>query len=84
MRETMFSENENVVNAVSASAVASQQPLQSLLSQTKPSDRISWIHLTGAGLFSLASWWVSTAIIIYFNFQPVVRLSFFLTSLSLA
>lgn len=84
MRETRFSENENVVKAVSASAVAGQQSIQSMLGQTKPSDSITWLHLTGAGLFSLASWWVSTAIIIYFNFQPVVRLSFFLTSLALA
>ncbi|WP_439896274.1 putative photosynthetic complex assembly protein PuhE [Chloroherpeton thalassium] len=37
-----------------------------------------------AGLYSLAIWWISTAVIIYFNFQPVVRLAFFLTSLTLA
>ncbi len=40
-------------------------------------------HLFLAGFYSLAIWWISTAIIIYFNFQPVVRFYFFLTSLAL-
>jgi len=42
------------------------------------------LQLFLAGFYSLVIWWVSTAIIIYFNFQPVVRFYFFLTSLSLA
>lgn len=40
-------------------------------------------HILLAGFYSLAIWWISTAIIIYFNFQPVVRFYFFLTSLAL-
>ncbi|ACF15054.1 photosynthetic complex assembly protein 2 [Chloroherpeton thalassium ATCC 35110] len=86
MQASKFSGKESNAEYVSTKTLSNENhQLQSFLNENSLSSGKSiGKHLVVAGLYSLAIWWISTAVIIYFNFQPVVRLAFFLTSLTLA
>ncbi len=43
-----------------------------------------WKHLIGGAIYSLVFWWLSTAAIIYFNFQPETRAVVFWLTFTLA
>jgi putative photosynthetic complex assembly protein 2 len=85
MSATELSQHENISELNAPNPNETSQRIKDLLDTNGLSTKKSITsQLILAGFYSLAIWWISTAIIIYFNFQPVVRFYFFLTSLTLA